>query len=278
MRRILRFIVVITLSTAAVAAHAQSSAYTIGPKDMLQVKVFEAPELNGQGRVDDMGRVSLPILGDFEVGGRTRSEVEAELRGLLESRYLQEGRATVTVEILEYRSRPINVIGAVKDPGALDLGSRWTLLEAITAAGGLAPSHGGKVFVIRTASNGLTDQIEVGIDDLFLRGEPRANLPIFAGDLVNVPEAVEVSVSCLGEVESPGLYRWSSSQRITLLAVIAQAGGLTERAARRISVRRAGPNGETQEFEVDYKQVISGRRPDPELHPGDVVFVKQSFF
>ena len=111
-----------------------------------------------------------------------------------------------------------------------------------------------------------------------LRGDPNANLPIFANDLINVPGTVELTIYCLGQVTRPGAVSFKSNERITVLAAIAHAGGLTDRAASRILVKRAGGTSGPQEITVDYKRILAGKEPDLELRQGDILVVKESFF
>jgi len=184
-------------------------------------------------------------------------------------------RASVSVQVVEYRSRPISVIGAVNRPGPLSFSGRWSLLEVLTAAGGLSSDHGDVIHVLRRADNGLTDQLVVAVDDLLVKGDRRVNIPIYAGDLVNVPATVDVTVFCLGEVQRPGALTFKSTERITLLTAIARAGGLTDRASKKIGIKRQGSN---KEIIVDYKRVLAGKAEDVELQQGDVVVVKESFF
>lgn len=250
--------------------------YRIGPRDMVAIRVFEEPELNVDVRVNEDGSIRLPLVGSVPAEGLTENELAARLKTILESDLLQ--RASVSVEVTEFRSRPISVLGAVRQPGSLNFSGRLTLLEAITAAGGLAENHGESIFVLRRATNGLTDQVSIPIKDLLVRADPDVNIPIFANDLINVPAAVEVTVYCLGEVATPGALSFQSTEHITLLAAIARAGGLTDRASKKILIRRQRTGGEPQEIWVSYKHIIAGRTPDPELHQGDVVIVKESFF
>lgn len=271
----LALLVVLAGSLGAQEASAPG-AYRIGPKDLLEIRVFEEPTLNVELRVADDGTIDLPLVGGFAVRGLTEDQAAARIKEELERAYLQ--RASVTVRILEYRSQPISVIGAVNSPGNLELSGRWTLLEALTAAGGLADNHGNRVHVLRRAENGLSDQLTIDLDAVLVRGDRRYNIPIFAADLINVPVAVEVSVFCLGEVAKPGAVVFKSTERVSLLAVIAKAGGLTDRAASKIRVRRHGPGGEATELIVNFKRILAGKEPDPELRNGDVVVVKESFF
>ena len=253
-----------------------ADTYRLGPRDEVAVRVFEEEDLDVDVRVNEDGTIRLPLIGSVPAEGLTEDELAARLKEILEAELLQ--RASVSVEILEFRSRPISLIGAVRSPGSLNYSGRLTLLEAITAAGGLAPSHGGSIFVLRRAPNGLTDQVEVSIEDLLVRADPDVNIPIYANDLINVPEAVAVTVYTLGEVGSPGAITFRSGERITLLAAIARAGGLTERASKKLLIKRRQPDGSTREIEVRYKRIVSGNEPDLELRQGDVIIVKESFF
>ncbi len=264
----------------AVPAGAQepsaASSYRIGPKDLLEVRVFEEPTLNVDLRVTEEGTINLPLLGSFSVRGFTEQEAAARIRADLERSYLQ--RASVTVRISEFRSQPTSVIGAVNSPGNLELSGRWTLLEALTAAGGLASNHGDRVHILRRAQNGLSDQLTIDLDSLLVRGDARYNIPIFAADLINVPVAVDVNVFCLGEVQSPGAVTFRSSETVTLLAVLAKAGGLTDRAAAKIRIRRQRAGGQVDEIVVNYKRLLAGKDADIEMRDGDVVVIKESFF
>jgi polysaccharide export outer membrane protein len=182
------------------------------------------------------------------------------------------------VQVKQFRFKPIQVIGAVGRPGSLDSSGRLTLLEVLTAAGGVAPQHADVVYVIRHGDNGLSDQLQVRLDDLLLRGDPRANIPIFPGDLLNVPATVEVTVLILGEVQRPGAVVFKSTDRMSLLTAIARAGGLTDRASRKVQIKRERADRIVEEIEVDYKAVLAGKVADPELNEGDVLVVKESFF
>lgn len=253
------------------------AGYQVGPKDLLHIEVLEAPELNGERRVADDGTILLPLLGSVDVSDRTPFQIQEELKKLLEERFFQRGRATVSVEVKEYRHRPITVIGAVRNPGPLAFSGRWTLLEALTAAGGVTGNQGNYVHVMRRADNGLSDQIEISLDDLLVKADPKVNIPIFDNDLVNVPSAVQVTIYLLGEVKSPGAQTFTSRERISLLTAIARAGGLTDRAAKKITVKREHRYGDADELVFDYKDILSGRAPDPLLESGDVIHVKQSF-
>jgi polysaccharide export outer membrane protein len=274
----LRAFALAALAMAAGASlPAQVSDYRIGPQDVLAIKVYETPELNADDvRVSTEGKITLPNAGAIAVAGLSEADAGLEIERVLEQCCVN--RATVTVRVKEYRFKPIAVIGAVGRPGPIASSGRLTLLDVLTAAGGVGAAHGDVVHIIRHGDNGLADQLTVRLDDLLVRGEQRMNVPIYPGDLVNVPADVEVTVFTLGEVQRPGAVSFKSSDRMSLLTAIARAGGLTDRASYKLVIRREGVGQLIEEIAVDYKAVLAGRIPDPTLKEGDVVVVKESLF
>ena len=109
--------------------------YQIGPKDLLDIKVFEIPDLNGERRVTDAGMISLPLLGDLPVAGLTTTQLSDRLNSILTAKYVN--RANVSVIVKEFASKPVSIVGSVYHPGSLVVSGYWTLLQAISAAGGL---------------------------------------------------------------------------------------------------------------------------------------------
>jgi polysaccharide export outer membrane protein len=261
---------------AAALQPLEGQSYRIGPRDLVEIRVFEMQELNNELRVSEDGTINLPPIGELAVAGKTEAQVAQNLKTLLETKYANH--ATVDVKVKEFRARPISVIGAVRSPGNLAFSGRWTLLEALTAAGGVGENHGKMLYVLRRADNGLSDQIAISLDDLLERADPRANIPLLANDLINVPTAVDVTIYCLGELARPGAISFKSTDHITLLAAIARAGGLTDRASKTIHIKRAEATAGAPEIEADYKRILAGKDRDVELHPGDVIVVKESFF
>lgn len=265
------------LVLSTVGAEGQQTDYRLGPKDLIEIKVLELPDLNVERRVSDSGNVDLPLLGAFPVQGLTAEEVKQRLETVLREKYVN--RANVSIVIREYANKPVSILGAVQKPGSLNISGKWDLLQAISAAGGLAPGAGKKIYVLRRAENGLSDRLEVSSDDLFRRSSTVWNFPIYPSDIVNIPPKTVVSVSCLGEVRAPGVLELDADDRVTLLVVIAKAGGLTDRAAKGgIRVKRRSADGRDQEMKFDYSRIVSGKDEDPRLQANDVVIVKESFF
>ena len=268
------------VAAAALPAAGQVSSsanYVIGPKDLLEIKVQEIPELNVERRVQDDGSIDLPLLGQVTASGVSPMDLRDRIAAMLTAKYVNQ--AYVTVNVKEYANRPILVLGGVAKPGALNVAGRWTLQQAILAAGGLAPGAGRKIAVLRTAENGLTDRIEIDSDELFVKLNPVWNIPIYPGDVVNVGTRQEVVIYFLGEFKTTGAVKVMSDEKLTLLRMVARVGGLTERAAKgSLRIKRTDADGKTTEIVASYSRILSGKDPDIPLMPDDVVVAKESLF
>jgi polysaccharide export outer membrane protein len=246
----------------------------IGPRDVIEIKVFQDPNLYTKMTVTDDGRIAMPLIGKVDVSGLTPSEVETRIKGLLE-KYINKPDVSVTV--LEAGSKPISVIGAVMRPGTIGITGNITLIQAITQAGGLATGYGRTLYVLRTAANGLTEQIAIDIDDLMVNGNPDLNLPLRPNDVINVPIDASINIYVLGEVMHPGSVQFRRSQSPTLLQVLAAAGGPTDRASKRVILKRV-VGGAEKTFHYDFKKIIDGRQNDVVLLDGDRIVFAESFF
>jgi polysaccharide export outer membrane protein len=261
---------------AGAATGVAAGDYPLGPRDLVEIRVFEIPELNLERRVTDAGTIDLPMLGDFSVAGLTASQVRDNLEKMLTAKYVN--RANVSVVVRDYANKPLSVLGAVQRPGSLNISGRMTLLQAISAAGGLTERAGKTIYVMRRSDNGLSDTLEIGVDNLLHGPSSRWDVALMPGDVVNVEAKRLVRVFCLGAVRSPGALELDGDDRISLLSVIAKAGGLTDKASSKIRIKRRGPDGKDVEIVVYFSRVVSGKDPDPTLKSDDVVIVKESFF
>ena len=255
---------------------APSGDYAVGPRDLIEVKVLELPELNVDRRVTDSGTLDLPLVGSIPVAGMTAPDIRARVEALVLEKYVN--RANVSVVIKEFANKPVSVLGAVLHPGSLAISGRWTLMTAITAAGGLSDKAGSRILVLRRADNGLSDTLEIRTDDLFQNATELWNIPIQPADVINVVPRTSITVFCLGQVNSPGALQFDSEDRLTLLSVIAKAGGLSDKASNTIRIKRRAADGKDVETVVDFKRVVAGKDPDVAVHPNDVIVVKESFF
>jgi polysaccharide export outer membrane protein len=251
--------------------------YRIGPKDLLDISVFGLDELTKTVRVSEDGKISLPLIGEVEVEGITKTELEKKLSQLLEEKYLQNPQ--VTVFIREYQSKRVSVLGAVRNPGPYELLGRQTLLQIISQAGGITNESGKEIIVIREVEDGASKALKISIEDLFLKGDAKLNIPLQPNDIVNIPIDKIVYVYVFGQVRKPGALEAKKSNIPTLLQAIAQAGGFSERASKgKVLIKRIDDDGKEIKIKVNVKSIIKGKRRDIQLLENDVVFVPETVF
>lgn len=152
-----------------------SAAYKIGPQDVLEVSVFQVPDLSKTVQVADSGTVNLPLVGEIPAAARTAQDVERDLTKRLREKYLNNPQ--VTVFIREYNSQRVTLEGAVKTPGVYPMRGRTSLMQAIAMAGGLETNTSSSEVVVfrqvgdkRSAARFDISEIRAGrADDPYLQ-------------------------------------------------------------------------------------------------------------
>ncbi len=249
----------------------------VGAEDLLEISVFEIPELSRTVRVSNNGTISLPLLGEIRVGGLTPMELENRLRDELSRRYLQDPQVSVFVR--EHGSSKVSVLGAVGKPGVYEMIGPRTLLQVLSQAGGLTDDAGAALYLIRGSADGSAERLPINVNDLMASRDASLNLPIRSGDIISVPIEEEVYIYVDGAVKKPGRFEHPASRSITLLQAIAKAGGTTDRAnLKEIQVLRKGEDGTQTVIQVNLKRIRKGKDLDPILQDGDIVVVQETFF
>ncbi len=272
--------------------------YRLGAEDVIEVAVFEAPELGAVARLSTTGTITLPLLGPVTASGLTPRQFELALEELLRQRgYMHDPHVTVSVR--EVRSHGVSVIGAVQKPGVYQLQGSKSLIEVLSLASGLAEDAGDTVLVARgeglpgsfpptatgEAPTGKENvapgeperagALSIDLRQLLYSGDAALNVPIFPGDIVKVSQAGIVYV--VGDVKKPGGFRLKNNESITVLQAIALAEGMSRTAAQtRALIIRTDARGQRHELPLNLAQVFRGRSPDPLLQPKDIVFVPSS--
>jgi polysaccharide export outer membrane protein len=244
--------------------------YKIGAKDLLEITVFNLPELSQTVRVSEDGSITLSLLGRVEVAGLTAQELEKKLASLLDQQYTKNAR--VTVFIREFQK--VAVIGAVGRPGQYELVGPTTLLQVIAQAGGLTAQAMNEIFVYRQGKDAKQTRIVIRLEDL-INGNQDLNIELQPKDVVTVPIDQTLNVFVYGEVRAPGVVPYLSSKKITLLQAVAQAGGPTEWAkkSRVVIKRKDKKTGKEMKIRVNLKNMVSGKVADIVLEEGDVVII-----
>jgi polysaccharide export outer membrane protein len=250
-------------------ATANSSALKLGPGDLVEVGVYNVPELTTKARVGNAGDIYLPLIDYVHIGDLTVEEAQA----LIEKR-LEDGgfvrNAHVTMFLDEAPSQGVTLLGEINKPGVYPaLGDR-RLYDLISAAGGFTAAAGRKISIARqhSQSEAITVNLPRNLaDDL------QDDIEIMPGDTIVVPRAPIIYV--VGDVGRPaGLLIDNGS--LTVLQALALAGG-TNRTAKLGGVRiiRKGAEGMT-ETKVPLKKMLEAKAPDITLQADDILFVPLS--
>ncbi len=163
-----------------------STAYKIGPLDVLDISVFKVPELSRSVQVADVGSINLPLVGEIQAAGKTSREVEQDLTAKLGAKYLQSPQVTVYVK--EYNSRRVTVDGAVKKPGVYPIRGKTTLVQFLAMAEGPNEvSDTSSIVVFRTA-NGKKSAAKFDLDEI--RNGAAPDPVIQEGDVIVVNESM----------------------------------------------------------------------------------------
>jgi polysaccharide export outer membrane protein len=269
---------VLLMGSALAAQQPPVTEYRVGPKDLLEVTALGVAEINKLVvRVSEDGKIGLPLVGEVDVNNLTQSEVERKLVRILGEKYIVNPQ--VTIFILEYKSKRVNVLGAVEKPGPYELLGRQTLMSIISQAGGMTRDAGNDIIVIRQLADGSSTSIRISIDDLFVKGDAKLNIPLEPNDIVNIPVDKIVTVYVFGQVKNPGALQVKRSNIPSLTQAIAQAGGFSDRAARGgVRIRRKGPSGQEMEIKINAKDILTGKIKDFPLMENDTVYVPESLF
>jgi polysaccharide export outer membrane protein len=251
--------------------------YKIGPNDLLQLTVIGFEELNRQYRVSEEGSINLPYLGETEVEGLTRGELEKKLGLLLqEKNYIKNPQ--VSILIVEYQSKRIYLLGAVENTGPYELLGRMTLLKLLSEAGGLTTEAGNEIIITRMLSDGDKTTLKIPVEDLLLKGNSSLDIPLQPDDIINIPVDKIVLIYVTGQVRNPGALEVKTSNIPTLLRAIAMAGGFTDRAAKgKVLIKRTDETGKEIEIKVDVDDIMKGKKKDIQLQADDVVIVPEKW-
>lgn len=241
--------------------------YPIGPGDLLEIQVLEAPDLNTKARVNSQNSISFPLLGKVDVGGLTAQETEERIRDLLTEKYMHDPHVVVSIQ--EFRSKRVAVIGSVTNPGTYELLGQGTLLDALALAGGLAPAASEMAYVTRKNSSTGEKTVQIDLDELLDKGKTELNVPIHMGDVVYVPEAGVVYVD--GAVNKPGTFPLQDD--MTVSQAIIAAGGLSNTAEDSDVRLMRRESGQIDVTLIDLKQIQAGTMPDIVLEDQDAVVV-----
>jgi polysaccharide export outer membrane protein len=248
----------------------------IGKDDLLGVSVYDAPELTRTVRVGADGAFRLPMLKEhISAVGLMPSDLETAIAQALVKEQIMVD-PIVTVSVVEYQSRPIRVVGAVRSPLTFQANQPITLLDAISRAEGLTEIAGPVILVTRTTvgADGQPSRLtmRIPVDQLMDSSDPSLNLDLQGGEEVRVPEAGRVYV--VGNVKKPGAYLIKDGPESSVLKALSLSEGLEKYAGNTAYVyRQEGGAAGKNEIPVDLKKIIDRKAPDVALLPNDILFI-----
>ncbi len=267
-------------SSTTKAAHADSKAASetqpmrdtalrLGVGDLLELNVYNVPELSTKTRVGSNGDVYLPLIDYVHVDGLTLEEAQT----LIEKRYTDGGFLKdphVTVFVDEYASQGASVLGEVSKPGVYPVIGQQRLLDLVSAAGGFTDKAGRLVTITHR------DQQDKPITVTLARNPAENgenNVEVYPGDTIAVHRADIVYV--VGEVSRPSGFLMDSGS-LTVLQAIALAGGVNHDAKLgSATIIRKTAQGMT-ETPVHLNKILEAKAPDLPMHADDILFVPTS--
>ena len=260
--------------------------YLLGPEDVLEIEVFNVPELKVTVRVAADGKVALPLIGRVQAAGLTTDQLRQELADNWGENYLQDPQVSVFVK--EFKARPVSVIGAVEKPDLYFLKGPHNLIEVLSMAGGAGKHSGSGRTVVVTRKSGFKDlqvvdgmhvrgpdQVEIDLNRLLYTRDPGLNIEIKPLDTVSVSKADVVYVT--GAVKLPGGFVLDDRPSVTVVQAVSMAGGFSTTAKRGgARILRTQKDGSRIELPVNLGKVLKGKAEDVTLAANDILYVPDS--
>jgi len=248
----------------AAPAWSADSDYLMGTGDVLHITVYGQPDLTTDARVSEGGTITFPLIGDVKMAGITPAQGESEI-----AERLGKGgfiiKPFVTLNVVQYRSQHISVLGRVNRPGQYTLEKISRVTDALALAGGIITDGADTVTLVRTR-NGKTTYHDIDMIALFRPGGEASNELVQDGDVLNV--ARQPVFYIYGEVQRPGAFRLE--QNMSVVQALSMGGGLTQRGTQRgIKILRRDAKGAMQELDAKLGDLVQ---------KDDVIYVKESLF
>ena len=246
------------------------SSIRLGQGDLVEVKVYDVPELNTHTRVSDTGDIDLPLVNQVHVEGLTVEEAEKAIEQRLDHGGFVRN-PHVQLFVSEYTSDGTSVLGEIMKPGVYPVLGEQRLFNLLSAAGGLSPAAGTTITITHKAEPERPVVVSISRN---LEDHPDSNVPIFPGDTVMVRRADVIYV--VGDVNRPSGFLMDNGGKLTVLQAIALAGGTTSTAKLGdVRIIRKSPQG-VAEIPVSLKKMLRAKVDDLPLQANDILFVPAS--
>lgn len=177
------------LSGSAPGNLTEAPEYIIGPRDELNIFVWQNPDLSVTVPVRPDGKVSTPLIGDIQASEKTPEALSMDIAARLKT-FIVDPVVTVSVTIFSGPyNQQVRIVGQAAQPMAISFNDRMTLLDAMIAVGGMTEFAAGNRSVVIRVEDGVEKSYTVRLDDLLLDGDVSANVPLLPGDIIIIPES-----------------------------------------------------------------------------------------
>jgi polysaccharide biosynthesis/export protein len=267
-----------------------SADIPLGAGDLIHVEVFDVPELSRDIRIGGSGEIGFPLIHErIRAAGLTPLELEQKLAELLMQSELVS-HPQVSVVVKEQVSQPVTIIGAVAHPMTYQAIRPTTLLELVANAGGITDLAGTVILITRPTlrevvkpasdtTNGSSDSeaqtIRIQLRDLLDTGNTAFNIPVYGGDVVNVPPAGMIYILGRGIAQPGGYVLQSRGEQITVLKAVALAHGLGSfsKPDDAVIYRMNPKTGAREAIPAHIKQIENNKIEDVALKSDDILYV-----
>jgi polysaccharide export outer membrane protein len=246
---------------------ASSGLLKLAPGDLVEMTVYNVPELTTKTRIASNGDIYCPLVGYMHVGGLSAEEAQAAIEKRL-SDFVKSPHVSLFVS--EYASEGASVLGEVVRPGVYPVMGQQHLFSLLSAAGGLTEKSGRSLTVTHRSDPNSPVTIDLPRN---LADNSETNVPVYPGDVIIVRKADIVYV--VGDVLRPSGVLMDSGG-VSVLQALAIAGG-TQRTAKLsgATILRKGPTG-TVQTPVDLKKILQAKAPDLQMQANDILIVPSS--
>jgi len=245
----------------------------VEPGDLVDVVIFDTPDLSGRFRVNVKGDVLLPLTGTLHVAGLTVEEItDAVIKRYKDDQILVNPQ--VTVFVAEFTHRSVTITGEVRQPGVFPILAPRTLTDVLAMAGGLNESASKTVSIVHADDPKNIIHVTLNVGAQTVESIEQGRIKIHPGDQIFVARSGIVYL--VGDLARPGGYQVEHNNRLTLLEAVALAGGPTRTAKLGDTrlIRRSATGRE--ELTVNLQKVLYGGGPDMLLTDGDILYVPVS--
>jgi polysaccharide biosynthesis/export protein len=258
------------------ALPATSADYRLGPGDLIEIRVFGVAQLDQTLRISAAGTIKLPIVDQITAAGLSAAELERRIAERLHGEVVRDPQVSVFVK--EYRSQPVTVLGAVRNPGQFQVSLQLRLVDILSMAGGLQPNASDEAMIQRPSPNGTDDEIlKVDLRELLERGDLRLNMAMRGGDVIHIRAREDKFVYVVGELNRPGAFPVPPKREMRVSEVFALAGGASKTAHASDSMLiRYDEQGQRQELKVNFSDILKGKEEDFFVRGEDIIFVPGS--